>query len=124
MMYACARVSRDGQGAREQVAQLADAGAGFRSPADARADTTTAHGQFADGPWRARGIQAGLDQHPDGRGRGTRRHQGPEDTGRTSKLAPHQRREAIRRRDKGEETLAEIGRNFDVSGWTIARLTV
>jgi hypothetical protein len=32
------------------------------------------------------------------------------------------RREAIKRRDHGEETLAEIGRSYNVSGWTIARL--
>jgi hypothetical protein len=31
-------------------------------------------------------------------------------------------REALRRRDYGEETLAEIGRSYNVSGWTIARL--
>jgi len=30
--------------------------------------------------------------------------------------------EAIRRRDQGEETLAEIGRSYNVSGWTILRL--
>jgi hypothetical protein len=30
--------------------------------------------------------------------------------------------EAIKRRDHGEETLAEIGRSYNVSGWTIARL--
>ena len=32
-------------------------------------------------------------------------------------------REAIRRRDRGEESLAEIGRSYNVSGWTISRLT-
>ena len=37
-------------------------------------------------------------------------------------LTPHQQREAIKRRDKGEETLVEIGRSYNVSGWTIARL--
>ena len=42
--------------------------------------------------------------------------------GRPSKLTDHQRKEAIRRREKGEETLAEIGRSYNVSGWTIARL--
>jgi hypothetical protein len=35
---------------------------------------------------------------------------------------PHQKRKAIRRRAKGEELLAEIGRSYNVSGWTIARL--
>jgi hypothetical protein len=34
-----------------------------------------------------------------------------------------QKREAIRRRDKGEESLAVIGRSYNVSGWTISRLT-
>jgi hypothetical protein len=42
--------------------------------------------------------------------------------GRPSKLTPHQKKEAIKRRDHGEETLAEIGRSYNVSGWTIARL--
>jgi hypothetical protein len=37
-------------------------------------------------------------------------------------LTDHQKREAIRRRDRDGETLAEIGRSYNVSGWTIARL--
>jgi DNA invertase Pin-like site-specific DNA recombinase len=42
--------------------------------------------------------------------------------GRKPKLTDHQKRAAIRRRDHGEETLAEIGRSYNVSGWTISRL--
>jgi hypothetical protein len=42
--------------------------------------------------------------------------------GRKSKLTEHQKRDAIRRRGHGEETLAEIGRSYIVSGWTISRL--
>jgi len=42
--------------------------------------------------------------------------------GRKPKLTDHQRREAIKRRDRADETLAEIGRSYNVSGWTIARL--
>ena len=42
--------------------------------------------------------------------------------GRPPKLMPHQKKEAIGRRDQGEETLAEIGRSYNVSGWRIARL--
>ncbi len=42
--------------------------------------------------------------------------------GRPPKLTPHQIKEAIKRRDAGEETLAEIGHSYNVSGWTIARL--
>ena len=44
--------------------------------------------------------------------------------GRKPKLTVHQKREAFKRRDLGEETLAEIGRSYNVSGWTIARLEV
>lgn len=43
--------------------------------------------------------------------------------GRRPKRTDHQKRGAIKRRDHGEETLAEIGRCYNVSGWTIARLT-
>ena len=39
--------------------------------------------------------------------------------GRKPKLTEYQKREAIRRRDHGDETLAEIGRSYNVSGWTI-----
>lgn len=42
--------------------------------------------------------------------------------GRRLKLTPHQQREALQRRENGEETLAEIGRSYNVSGWTISRL--
>jgi hypothetical protein len=42
--------------------------------------------------------------------------------GRKPKLTPHQTKEAIRRRDKGEETLVEIGRSYNGSGWTIGRV--
>jgi hypothetical protein len=44
--------------------------------------------------------------------------------GRPPKLTKHQKKEAIKRRDHGEETLAEIGRSYNVSGWTIARLAL
>ena len=42
--------------------------------------------------------------------------------GRSPKLRAHQKKEAIRRRDHGEETLAEIGKSYNVIGWTISRL--
>ena len=41
--------------------------------------------------------------------------------GRPSKLTDHQKREAIKRRDQGE-TLADIGRSYNVSPATISRL--
>jgi hypothetical protein len=43
--------------------------------------------------------------------------------GRKPKLTEPQRREAIERRDEGLETLAEIGRSYNVSAATISRLT-
>ena len=43
--------------------------------------------------------------------------------GRPPKLTPHQKREAIKRRDEDEESLADIGRSYNVSAATISRLT-
>jgi DNA invertase Pin-like site-specific DNA recombinase len=42
---------------------------------------------------------------------------------RPPKLTPHQQREASRRRESGEESLAEIGHSFNVNAATISRLT-
>ena len=42
--------------------------------------------------------------------------------GRRPKLTPQQMKEAIRRRDRGEETLREIARSYSVSHSTIWRL--
>ena len=42
--------------------------------------------------------------------------------GRPPKLTPHQQKEAIKRRDEGNETLADIGRSYNVSSATISRL--
>jgi hypothetical protein len=43
--------------------------------------------------------------------------------GRIPKPAEHQKREAIRRRDYDDEKLAAIGSRYNISGWTISRLT-
>jgi DNA invertase Pin-like site-specific DNA recombinase len=42
--------------------------------------------------------------------------------GRPRKLTPHQRREAIARRDNGDETLTDIAPSYNVSHSTISRL--
>jgi DNA invertase Pin-like site-specific DNA recombinase len=42
--------------------------------------------------------------------------------GRPPKLTAHQQREALRRRDRGNETLADIARTYNVSAATISRL--
>jgi len=38
------------------------------------------------------------------------------------KLTPRQQKEAIKRRDRGDETLREIARSYSVSHSTISRL--
>jgi DNA invertase Pin-like site-specific DNA recombinase len=42
--------------------------------------------------------------------------------GRKPTLTPHQRREALARIEKGDKTDKDIGRSYNVSRWTIARL--
>jgi hypothetical protein len=42
--------------------------------------------------------------------------------GRPPKLTPRQRRDAIRCRNRGVESLADIGRSYNVGGSTISRL--
>jgi DNA invertase Pin-like site-specific DNA recombinase len=104
------------------VAEIADCGTGFRSIGDPRADTTTPHGrllltllgglaEFERELIRARTSEG----RQRAKGRGVR-------MGRKRKLTDHQRGEAIRRRDEGSETLADIGRSYNVSGATISRL--
>jgi DNA invertase Pin-like site-specific DNA recombinase len=66
---------------------------------------------------------AGYDPRPPGEGRERAKANGVK-MGPKFKLTDHQKHEAIKRRDHGEETLAEIGRSYNVSGWTIARLAL
>jgi DNA invertase Pin-like site-specific DNA recombinase len=103
---------------------IAKAGAGFRSLGDAWADTTSAHGRLM------LTILGGLAEFEreliharTSEGRERAMAQGVK-MGRPPKLTDHQCKEAMRRRDKGDETLAEIGRSYNVSGWTISRLRV
>jgi DNA invertase Pin-like site-specific DNA recombinase len=100
---------------------IAKAGAGFRSLADTWADTTTAHGRLM------LTILGGLAEFErelikarTSEGRERAKARGVH-LGRPSKLTPHQRREAIARREAGE-TLVEIARSYNVSHPTISRL--
>jgi DNA invertase Pin-like site-specific DNA recombinase len=118
------RLARSTRELLNTLAQIAEKGAGFRSLADTWADTTTSHGrlmltvlgglaEFERDLIRARTTE--------GRARAVARGV---KMGRPPKLTTHQKKEAIKRRDHGEETLAEIGKSYNVSGWTIARLNV
>jgi DNA invertase Pin-like site-specific DNA recombinase len=96
-------------------------GAGFRSIADAWADTTTAHGRLmltvlgGLAEFERELIKARTD---DGRKRAMARGVR---FGRKPVLTAHQAQEARARREAGE-TLADIGRSYNVSHSTISRL--
>jgi DNA invertase Pin-like site-specific DNA recombinase len=96
--------------------------ASFKSLGDTWADTTTSHGRLM------LTVLGGLAEFEcdlirartgEGRARAVARGQ---KMGRPFKLTDHQKREAIKRREQGE-TLADIGRSYNVSPATISRLT-
>jgi DNA invertase Pin-like site-specific DNA recombinase len=100
---------------------IAKAGAGFRSLADTWADTTTPHGRLM------LTVLGGLAEFErelirarTGEGRKRAQARGVR-FGRRPKLTPHQRQEAIARREAGE-TLVDIARSYNVSHPTIMRL--
>lgn len=100
---------------------VAKAGAGFRSLADAWADTTTPHGRLmltvlgGLAEFERELIRARTDE-----GRKRAQARGIK-FGRKAKLTKHQRQEALARRAAGE-ALVEIGRSYNVSHSTISRL--
>jgi len=59
------------------------------------------------------------DRTAEGRSRAQKRGQ---HMGRPPKLTPHQKHEAIKRRDTGDETLAELACSYEVGKSTISRL--
>jgi len=115
------RLARSTRDLLNVLATVGDKGAGFRSLADAWADTTTAHGRLMVtilgglAEFERELIKARTD---DGRKRAMARGVR---FGRKVKLTPHQMAEAIRRREAGEP-LTEIARTFNVSHSTISML--
>ena len=116
------RLARSTRDLLNTLAAITDRKAGFRSLTDTWADTTTSHGRLMltvlgglaeferdlirarTGEGRARAVERGVKM------------------GRPPKLTPHQRNEAIKRRNAGDESLADIGRSYNVSAATISRL--
>jgi DNA invertase Pin-like site-specific DNA recombinase len=97
------------------------AGAGFRSLADAWADTTTPHDKLMItilGGLAEFELSLILARTSEGRKRAQARGVR---FGRKLKLTSHQRAEALARREAGE-AMAEIGRSYNVSHSTISRL--
>ncbi|MBV8916412.1 MAG: recombinase family protein [Acetobacteraceae bacterium] len=116
------RLARSTRDLLNTLAAVTGKKAGFRSLGDAWADTTTPHGRLM------LTVLGGLAEFErelirartsEGRERAMARGV---KMGRPSKLTPHQRREAARRRDRDGETLAEIARSYNVSPATISRL--
>src|SRR3954447_24129727 len=115
------RLARSTRDLLNTLASITDRKAGFRSLADAWADTTTAHGRLM------LTVLGGLAEFErdlirartsEGRVRAKARGQS---LGRPHKLTLHQRREALQRKEAGEP-VREIARSYDVSASTISRL--
>jgi DNA invertase Pin-like site-specific DNA recombinase len=117
------RLARSTRDLLNILATIAEEKAGFRSLGDTWADTTTSHGRLMltvlgglaeferdlirarTSEGRARAVANGVK------------------LGRKPTLTPHQRREAIKRVNAEKETLGEIARSYNVSRWTISRLS-
>jgi DNA invertase Pin-like site-specific DNA recombinase len=101
---------------------IGKAGATFKSLADARANTDTAHGRLM---LTVLGGLAEFERHlilsRTAEGRSRAQASGVR-FGRKHSLTPYQRAEALRRRALGE-TLTDIARSMNVSHMTIARAT-
>jgi DNA invertase Pin-like site-specific DNA recombinase len=116
------RLARSTRDLLNTLDEITKRGAFFKSLADSWADTTTPHGRLM------LTVLGGLAEFErelikarTGEGRARAKAQGVH-MGRPPKLTPHQRREAIARRDAGE-ALTDIARTFGVSHTTIGRLT-
>jgi DNA invertase Pin-like site-specific DNA recombinase len=116
------RLARSTRDLLNTLAAITGKKAGFKSLGDTWADTTTSHGRLM------LTVLGGLAEFErdlirartgEGRARAVARGQ---KMGRPPKLTSQQRREAIKRRDQGDETLADIGRSYNVSPATISRL--
>jgi DNA invertase Pin-like site-specific DNA recombinase len=117
------RLARSTRDLLNILATIAEKKAGFRSLGDTWADTTTAHGRLM------LTVLAGLAEFErelirarTSEGRARAKARGVK-LGRKFKLTPHQRREALARRERGKESQTEIARSYNVSHSTISRLT-
>jgi DNA invertase Pin-like site-specific DNA recombinase len=116
------RLARSTRDLLNTLATITGKKAGFRSLGDGWADTTTAHGRLMLTVLGGLAeFERDLIRTRTGEGRERARARGQK-MGRPPKLTPHQQREAIRRRDRGRESVTDIGRSYNVSAATISRL--
>jgi len=115
------RLARSTRDLLNTLATITERKAGFRSLGDAWADTTTPHGRLM---LTVLGGLAEFDREliraRTGEGRARAKALG-KSLGRPFKMTPHQRKEALARRERGE-LLTEIARSYNVSAATISRL--
>jgi DNA invertase Pin-like site-specific DNA recombinase len=116
------RLARSTRDLLNTLAAITAKEAGFRSLGDAWADTTTPHGRLM------LTVLGGLAEFERDLVR-TRTSEGRERAkargvklGRKPKLTEHQKREAIRRRDRDGEPVRDIARTYNVHHSTISRL--
>ena len=115
------RLARSTRDLLNTLATITERKAGFRSLGDTWADTTTARGRLM------LTVLGGLAEFErelirarTGEGRARAKARG-KSLGRPFKMTPHQRQEALARREGGE-LLSEIARSYNVSAATISRL--
>ncbi len=116
------RLARSTRDLLNTLAAITGKGAAFRSLGDAWADTTTPHGRLM------LTVLGGLAEFErelirarTGEGRARAKARGVK-MGRRPKLTAHQRREALGRITAGE-TASDVARSYNVSRWTISRLS-
>ena len=115
------RLARSTRDLLNVLGAVADKGAGFKSLRDSWADTTTAHGRLMLTVLGGLAeFERELIRSRTSEGRERAKAKGVV-MGRKPKLTPHQRQEAIARREAGE-SLVDIGRSYNVSHSTISRL--
>jgi DNA invertase Pin-like site-specific DNA recombinase len=116
------RLARSTRDLLNTLAFIAEKKAAFRSLGDTWANTTTAHGRLM------LTVLAGLAEFErelirarTSEGRERAKARGVK-LGRKFKLTPHQRKEALARRERGKESQTDIARSYNVSHSTISRL--
>ena len=115
------RLARSTRDLLNVLAAIAEKGAGFKSLADPMIDTTSAHGRLILAVLGALAeFERSMILSRTSEGRKRAMASGVK-FGRKPSLTPHQREEALRRRAEGQ-SLMEIGRLFNVSHSTVARL--
>ena len=116
------RLARSTRDLLNTLATITGKKSGFRSLGDGWADTTTPHGRLMLTVLGGLAeFERDLIRARTGEGRERAKARGVR-MGRPPKLTSHQQREAIRRRDRDGDTLADIARSYNVSAATISRL--